>query len=292
MVDHRPVVVGADGSGWSLQAVDWAVDAAVRYGVRLRIVHAFREEDRQVGHVPGFHPTEPPESLVSVASEHAARRAPGLEVTTHLIPHAPEAALTAESREARVVVVGHRGRGRLASSLLGSVGLGVAVRAHCPVVVVRGRPANIEGRNRRICLGIGKRMADSGAAAFAFEEAVLRGAHIEAVHAWLCTSVEGRERHGLLCECRAAHERRAKKLFDEVLAEQGRKHSRFWDVHHRTVEGAPGTVLTAASMTADLLVLGARRRKAPFGPHLGSVGHAVLHHALCPVAVVPEVRPR
>ncbi|WP_030607576.1 universal stress protein [Streptomyces sclerotialus] len=287
MVDHRPVVVGADGSAWSLQAVDWAVDAAVRYGVRLRIVHAFREKERQAEHVPGRPPAESPESLVSVASERASRRARGLKVTTRLMPLAPEAALTAESREARVVVVGHRGRGRLASSLLGSVGRGVAARAHCPVVVVRGRAANIAGRNRLVCLGIGNRMPGTGAAAFAFEEAALRGGHIAAVHAWLCTSAEARERHGLLSECRAAHERRAKELFDEVLTEQVRTRPRL-EVHHRTVEGAPGTVLTAASMTADLLVVGARRRKTPFGPHLGSVGHTVLHHALCPVAVVPE----
>ncbi|MGI5466612.1 universal stress protein [Streptomyces sp. CA-132043] len=41
-------------------------------------------------------------------------------------------------------------------------------------------------------------------------------------------------------------------------------------------------------MTADLLVVGARRRKALFGHHLGSVSHAVLHHVRCPIAVVPE----
>ncbi|MFI9025196.1 universal stress protein [Streptomyces sp. NPDC053560] len=288
MERDRPVVVGVDGSAWSLQAVRWAADAAVRYGVQLRTVHALREAQRHAGFAPARPAIgQPPGSLVVVASEYASRRTPGLRVTTHLLPRDPKVALCAESRKASMVVVGHRGRGRLTSFLLGSVGLDLAARARCPVVVVRGRRANIEGSNRRVCLGIGKRPSGFGAAAFACEEAAFRGGQVEAVHAWLCTSVEGRERHGLLCECRAAHERRAKKLFDEVLNERLRTHARL-EIHHRTVEGAPGTVLTAASMTADLLVVGARRPKKGFGPHLGSVGHAVLHHALCPVVVVPE----
>ncbi|MFE0130693.1 universal stress protein, partial [Streptomyces sp. NPDC059037] len=41
--------------------------------------------------------------------------------------------------------------------------------------------------------------------------------------------------------------------------------------------------------TADLLVVGARRRKGHVGMQLGPVNHAVLHHAACPVAVVPHV---
>ncbi|MGI5466614.1 universal stress protein [Streptomyces sp. CA-132043] len=144
MVDHRPVVVGVDGSAWSLRAVDRAVDAAVRYDVGLRIVHAFREE-RHAGLVSGRLSVELPGSLAGVAVERACRRAPRLEVTTHLVPHSPADALAAESRKARMMVVGHRGRGRLASSLLGSVGLNVAACAHCPVVVVRGLRRTSQG---------------------------------------------------------------------------------------------------------------------------------------------------
>ncbi|NDZ98224.1 universal stress protein, partial [Streptomyces sp. SID10116] len=36
------------------------------------------------------------------------------------------------------------------------------------------------------------------------------------------------------------------------------------------------------------LVVGRRARRAPVGARIGSVAHAVLHHAPCPVAVVPH----
>ncbi|WP_342668407.1 universal stress protein [Streptomyces ochraceiscleroticus] len=50
-------------------------------------------------------------------------------------------------------------------------------------------------------------------------------------------------------------------------------------VERRAVEGTPGTLLVAASHTADLLVVGAHRRHGHAGLQLGLVTHTVLHHA-------------
>lgn len=47
-------------------------------------------------------------------------------------------------------------------------------------------------------------------------------------------------------------------------------------------------MLLARPSVADLLVIGAHRRHGHLGPQLGRVGLAVLHHADCPVAVVPQ----
>ena len=60
-------------------------------------------------------------------------------------------------------------------------------------------------------------------------------------------------------------------------------------VDRRTVEGHARDALLAVSCQADLLVVGARRRHGHFGLQLGLVAHGVLHHAACPVAVVPEL---
>ncbi|MEK8170042.1 universal stress protein [Streptomyces sp. M19] len=54
------------------------------------------------------------------------------------------------------------------------------------------------------------------------------------------------------------------------------------------VENSPRRALLDASARSDLLVVGARRRRGRFGLQLGLVNHAVLHHAHCPVAVVPQ----
>jgi nucleotide-binding universal stress UspA family protein len=44
--------------------------------------------------------------------------------------------------------------------------------------------------------------------------------------------------------------------------------------------------IVEASHQASLVVVGRRVRRSPLGAHIGSVTHAVLHHAAAPVAVV------
>jgi nucleotide-binding universal stress UspA family protein len=55
-----------------------------------------------------------------------------------------------------------------------------------------------------------------------------------------------------------------------------------------TRQDSPGRILTALSGHAELLVVGAHHRIHRIGLTLGVVNHAVLHHALCPVALVPD----
>jgi nucleotide-binding universal stress UspA family protein len=51
---------------------------------------------------------------------------------------------------------------------------------------------------------------------------------------------------------------------------------------------SPASALVEATSHADLLVLGARRADHEAGTHLGRVAHAALHHAHCPVVIVPR----
>ncbi|WP_370028419.1 universal stress protein [Planotetraspora sp. GP83] len=62
------------------------------------------------------------------------------------------------------------------------------------------------------------------------------------------------------------------------------------EVIESAVRGHPGHVLAAASRGAELVVVGSRGLGGIAGALLGSVGHAVLHHAHCPVAVVGSRR--
>jgi nucleotide-binding universal stress UspA family protein len=56
----------------------------------------------------------------------------------------------------------------------------------------------------------------------------------------------------------------------------------------RVIEGHPGSVLLEEARGAILLVVGSRGRGELAGMLLGSVSHQVLHHAPCPVTVVPK----
>ncbi|QKV91401.1 universal stress protein [Streptomyces sp. NA02950] len=343
-----PVVVGVDGSDTASGALDWAAGMAALRGIPLRIVHASLWE-RYEGCLPASAADRPAERLrgetvLATAAERAGRRTPELEVMTDLVTDDPVSALLRAGQSAEAVVVGWRGRGEFASLLLGSVGLGIAARAHCPVVVVRGRAESAPGGTHRVVVGIAERERPGGpgpvpspflspAVAFALREARLRGCDLEAVHAWRCagpadhgpramydTAYGGAQGavHGLVHggalgatygamrggeradrgarrernaarddhDGRADHAQHAAGLLAEALG--GATGQPLVPVTHRAVEATARKALLDASARADLLVVGARRRQGHFGMQLGPVNHAVLHHAHCPVAVVPR----
>ncbi|MBQ0995523.1 universal stress protein [Streptomyces sp. RK62] len=279
-----PLVVGVDGSDPSLVAVDWAADEAVRHGLTLRLVHASLWE-RYAGTVPTlgagrFSERVLAEHLVASAAERAARRAPGLRITTDILPAEAVDGLLHEGANAHALVVGDRGRGELKGLLLGSVSLGVAARARCPVIVVRGDDAGVVGLHERILLGVGDAVTGERAADFAVREAETRGCALDAVRAW--------RRPAPIGEAPDDAERRATALLDEALRAPLAAHPGV-RVRRTTVEGPARTVLVDRSAAADLVVLGARRRHGHFGLQLGRVGHTLLHHAQCPVAIVPQL---
>ncbi|MFJ5063925.1 universal stress protein [Streptomyces nigra] len=279
-----PLVVGVDGSDPSLVAVDWAADEAVRHGLTLRLVHASLWE-RYAGTVPTlgagrFSERVLAEHLVASAAERAARRAPGLRITTDILPAEAVDGLLHEGANAHALVVGDRGRGELKGLLLGSVSLGVAARARCPVIVVRGDDAGVVGLHERILLGVGDAVTGERAADFAVREAETRDCALDAVRAW--------RRPAPIGEAPDDAERRATALLDEALRAPLAAHPGV-RVRRTTVEGPARTVLVDRSAAADLVVLGARRRHGHFGLQLGRVGHTLLHHAQCPVAIVPQL---
>lgn len=279
-----PLVVGVDGSDPSLVAVDWAADEAVRHGLTLRLVHASLWE-RYAGTVPTlgagrFSERVLAEHLVASAAERATRRAPGLRITTDILPAEAVDGLLHEGANAHALVVGDRGRGELKGLLLGSVSLGVAARARCAVIVVRGDDAGVVGLHERILLGVGDAVTGERAADFAVREAETRGCALDAVRAW--------RRPAPIGEAPDDAERRATALLDDALRAPLAAHPGV-RVRRTTVEGPARTVLVDRSAAADLVVLGARRRHGHFGLQLGRVGHTLLHHAQCPVAIVPQL---
>ncbi|MEW2626191.1 universal stress protein [Streptomyces sp. NPDC048106] len=281
-----PVVVGVDGSEESLRAVDWAAEEAALRGAPLRMVHASLWE-RYEGSLIAQEVGRPAEEVMAqdimgAAERRAHRRHPELRVTTAVLPDEPWFGLVNESDTARVVVIGHRGRNAVAELLLGSVSLSVAARAHCPVIVLRGGSG--DPAPGPVVLGVAGKSAGPAAVRFAAEEAALRGVPLEAVRAWR-RPAHGTTAHPLLAGGPAhAQEAEAAEMLEEALRDVPEGLER----HCRTAEGHARDVLVAASRTAGLLVVGARRRAGHLGPQLGRVAHGVLHHAACPVAVVPE----
>lgn len=290
---ERPVVVGVDGSEGSLRALDWAAAEAARRRLPLRVLHASLWE-----HYEGVHPerdAERPteevlaERLVDEARERARRLGPSLDVMAAVEPEDPVAALVRQSHEAAMVVLGSRGRGRIAGMLLGSVSLALANRSHCPVVVVPARAAATPLYPGRVVVGISDADRPTPAALFALAHAAARHGELVAVRAWRCPAHEAMSHPLLAGSPAAAYHRQAEEHLETVLAGLDPTDSSGVVVQRSVARGPTHQKLLEAAEGAELLVVGASRSGGRHGQHLGPVNHAMLHYAPCPVAVVPNL---
>ena len=208
----------------------------------------------------------------------------GLDVEQQLIVGFPIPVLTAESERAQLVVIGDRGLGGVTGLLLGSVATALAAHAESPVVVVRGDDEDPDP-SAPIVVGVDGSPVSEAALAFAFDAAAARGVPLVAVHTWWDVSVDPAMAPLLDWD---AIERDERRLLAERLAGWGEKYP---DVRVQRVvlRDRPAHALVEQSRGAQLVVVGSRGRGGFTGLLLGSVSHAVLQRAQCPVAVV---RPR
>lgn len=196
-------------------------------------------------------------------------------------------ALVGKGRNAFALVLGSRGLGDLAGLLLGSVSLAVAAHADCPVVVVRGGLEHRSGRFGSVVVGVEDGQGSGTAVDFAFREAHVRKCRLVAVHAW-SVPVGNPGPPGFSGYALQATGRPPAQVLADALRSPAERYQDV-PVSSEVVEGPARRVLLEAASGADLLVVGARRRHGHVGLQLGLVNHAVLHHAPCPIAVVPQV---
>lgn len=292
-IEH-PVVVGYDDSAGGGRAVDWAAHEAQRRGCPLLVVHAFEwippvETQGWTGMAWTGH-----EQVRKLASERLAaliercREArPGLEVHAAMPDGSPERVLPAivEKHAAQLLVVGSSGLGALPRALLGSTAGELVRTARAPVVVIRGEP-DAPGRGP-VVVGADGSPASDPAVDFAFAFAALHGLALRAVHAWSDSPLDlmqpahtGEPRDDVNDEDRPAYRQ---------VAGRQRAHPDV-PVHWERVDDRPAHALLAHAEDATLLVVGSHGRGPVRRVLLGSVSHAVLYHAPCPVAVLRAVR--
>jgi nucleotide-binding universal stress UspA family protein len=288
MSAQRTVAVGVDGSDEALRAVRWAVPEARRRQAALRLVTAFAwTEDRLVGQ-PGLGQA-PYGQYLRTAAEHGLAAAsavateldPDLLVERELLLGFPGGVLVEQSRNADLLVIGDRGRGRISSALAGSVAIGVAAHAACPVVVVRGAPPSAE-KSLPVVVGVDGTALSEAAIAFAFEAASARRAPLVAVHTWLDELNDPAFAELVDWQATAVQ---AEEVLAERLAGWGEKYPDV-PVERLIAHGRAGHVLLDQAARAQLVVVGSRGHGEIAGLLLDSVGNALVHAAGCPVAIV------
>lgn len=286
---NAPVVVGVDGSASALAAVDLAAAEATRRRRPLHVVHAFLWPYL---HAPlGPSPFGPPdgglrheaELLLADAVLRARTVAPDATVHAELITGEAAAVLRDASRSAALLVVGDRGLGGFTGLLVGSVAVHLSAHATCPVLVARGTA----DPTAPVLLGVDGSPANDPAVGFAFEAAALRGVPLIALHAWTHPVATGTGDLLPLVYDAADVESEEARVLAEALGGWHDKHPDV-TVHRELVRGGARKALIDATGRAQLIVVGTRGRGGFTGLLLGSVSQAVLHHATCPVAVVPH----
>lgn len=289
-----PIVAGTDGSEESLAAVAWAATEAARRRAPLCIVHVM-----DYRHPPAAAHAQPlrhdragrfrhdlphrARSALASATRCAARTAPGVDTRTAAVFGRADQVLTALTARAPLIAVGTRGAGGFPGLRLGSVALGLACRARCPVVFAPAGTSPVVGE---IVVGIDH--CDDAAAAlrFGFGEADVRGARLMALHVWAQPQTGRLDGYHDWVLSVGALNKGAAALLAEQIAPWRDKYPDVI-VTESTVHGHPGRVLALASQGADLVVVGGRPSELASVPGLGQVGYHMLHHAGCPVAVVP-----
>ncbi|MFJ4645155.1 universal stress protein [Streptomyces bobili] len=286
-----PITAGVDGTEESLAALAWAAREAVRRDLALRVVHAWRFQPDAAAEVADREAqAEWVRAAVREAVTDVSGRHPGLQVTSDVLEGDPADTLVAAAAEAELLVLGSRGHGAVVGFLVGSVGQQVIAEARRPVVLVRaGDRASAEVAGHEVVVGQHGSPEDSGPTLrFAFETAAARGASLRAVRAWTLPPVFSYSPASLkLLDDAGGLEPYEKKALADALAPWRERFPDVPVVEHVEI-GSAGQVLLSVSGRAQLVVVGRRARRTAVGARIGSVAHGVLHHADCPVAVIPH----
>ena len=289
-VPHGSIVVGVDGSPASEQAVLWAARQAHLEHRPIALVHAVSPTvaTTWMGS-PGFDPAtlleavdESAKAQLRAVAATVHEHQPDLEVYRVQDHRDPRDALLGLTDRAAMVVVGSRGRGAMASLLLGSVSLAVSQHARCPVVVVRRQGREGDGG---IVVGADGTARSDAAIGFAFRQASVRSLPLTVVHAFWSEQDEGYPSQARRYDEADLEDMRL--LLSESIAGPESDYPEV-KVSLHVERGVPDSVLLHACRTADLVVVGTHPTNAVYDLLAGEVSRSVLAHAHCPVAVVPD----
>ena len=139
----KSIVIATDGSGSAKEAVDVGLELAKEQGADVVFVHVLPPDDIHAGraaHAVHPHAVEMDESETALKEAAAAADEAGITYELERVSGdtVPLIVAIADAKDADLIVVGSRGRGTIASTLLGSVSHGVMTHAKRPVLIVRG----------------------------------------------------------------------------------------------------------------------------------------------------------
>ncbi len=285
---RNAIVVGFDLSDASRRAVWWAAREAGNRRRPLLLLHAFTWPFEEVVHSL----QEAMRHELDALRETCGQIVPGLEVRTELASGDPAWVLSDTAEQAELLVLGPSGMGGAPRGALGSTAAElVSRRAGVPMVVVRGAapPEQPELATGPAVVGVDGSPASSEAIAFAYDFAARHGVELVAVHAWSDLPLDPFAR---VQDWERGWDEVRTDAADVLAQSLAGEMEQYPDVSVRRVitPARPAQALLEEAEGASMLIVGSHGRGPVRRLVLGSVSHAAVHHASCPVAVVPAKR--
>ncbi|MEV0283531.1 universal stress protein [Kribbella sp. NPDC050820] len=207
----------------------------------------------------------------------------------YVVEEKPARALAGRATGSRMLVVGRRELGTFRRLLAHSTSEAVAVEAKVPVVIVpeHWMPSDHAGP---VLVALDDSDENAAVIEFAIAEATERQLPVRFVHVWDLPAMYSWDAMNV-AGVGAEWTENAERHFENVAAEWRAKHPEATiQVRVRRGHVVDGVVTAAEEADAQLLVVGTRHHTRLASFLLGPVTRGVLHHAPCPLAIVPVAR--
>jgi nucleotide-binding universal stress UspA family protein len=292
----KGIVVGVDGSEGAAYALRWAVLESTLRDLPVVAVLAWGYLDQHFQTADHVFDPAYGESDALAALDGAVRDAIGeaaaATVDRQVVCDLAARGLVEAAADAELLVVGARGLGGFRGLLLGSVSQQCLHHTRRPLAIVHptGRAAENGDRVERIVVGVDGSPPAERALRWAMDEARVRRARVQVVHAWRePVSLVGAAPSATVTVDAAELEVAGHDILDgavDAVDTAGLAHP----PERVLVNGGPALAILDLAGGADLVVVGSRGRGGFAGLVLGSVSQQVAMHARCPVVVLPPRR--
>ncbi len=276
---RRVIIVGIDDSAEAAAAARWAVHEAELRMDDLLLVHAYEVPKLPPrGRVAGLKRGREQRLALLDKIAETLTVPPTMHLDQLVEVDTPESLLPRLSEKAELTVLGHDHPRLVGRMPFGHTASTVASMSRRPVVAVP-RDWTVRHNDRRpVAVAIDGRHPSSSTLDYAFTEASLRRVPVLVVHTAPLAELSPGEQD-------------TRVNLAEILAGWKADYPDI-DVGTLLLAGSPRDTVATASAEAQLLVVGSPYRGREWVRWIRSVARAVLDQAMCPVAVVPQRRPR
>ncbi len=286
------IVVGVDGSEHSDLAVTWAAEQASLEGRRLTLFHGTGSQEAWWAGTAGVDVAALQVDAARTGGHQVLEQArakveqdfPHLEVHTLLQVRDARQGLLELSEQAAMMVLGSRGRGPVASLVLGSVSAAVTRHAECPVVVMRPRDPSFTPLG--ILVGVDRSGHSRAAIEFAYRQASLRSLPLRVTHCSFDVMVGPDDVPEIPYDTPGYEDERL--LLDASVNGMAEE---FPDVRVSLTlgRGLVDTYLSSAARSSAMVVVGSHHDRFLWNQLFNrNVDRSVVLHAPSVIAIVPE----